>query len=109
MALGLQASEDGLFQTVLQLLFHLLQFAVAVFLARNDIELRGRRSTFGIHLVARAGSTESTAFVEMLGIDELGGDGIAQITGTQLFVHRRVLGSYITTLHHEFADDAVEQ
>ena len=66
----------------------------------------GHVSTFGVHLVACAGGSKCSAFVEAGGIDEFGVDLVAGSSGSEVFACGSVARLGVAGLYHEFVDEA---
>ena len=106
---GGQSLEYRLLLLHLHLTLHLVELLRVVHFAGNDIELRARRCLFGIHLVALSGRSQCPAFVEILGVDKLGREGITRVAHAQHLAGGGISGGTVASLYHKLVDYTMKQ
>ena len=88
---------------------HLIERRLAVIVAPSDVELGCRRLALGVLGIALAGRSQHTTLVEILRINDLGGQTVVEI----ILAHRHAgLGMAcggVARLNHEVGNDAMPQ
>ena len=91
--------------------FHLgvVQSAIVVRLAPNDVELTGSRTALRVLVVALASGCYGAATMKYFRQTELGLLSVVVIAHAQQLAGFGMLAEYVATLHHKVLDDAMKQ
>ena len=101
--------EDGLLLLHGELLLHLFQLLLVVFLPPDNVELAPAAFLLRIDLVTLPRRTQRASLVEVFGVDEFRGQCVARAAHAQVLPRRRALAVRVAALYHEVLDYPVEQ